>query len=200
MPAKIKVPFSRRQLRSDYSRLKSTLKIARKYGVSKKYVSLKLREFEIQAVPRVAPVEEVRRLAESWLSPQEIAQKMGRTPEGINWIVRTYGIKIYKRYHSGIQKRAKGYLMAYRPDHPFCDSKGYVMIHRLVMEASLGRYLHPKEVVHHINGNPGDNRRVNLVLFSCTGDHVRHELKGKKRKPRARGGFARKARATSSDR
>jgi hypothetical protein len=41
------------------------------------------------------------------------------------------------------------------------------------MEAALGRYLRPEEVVHHIDGNPSNNRLDNLRLFASQSDHIR---------------------------
>ena len=66
-----------------------------------------------------------------------------------------------------------GYIGQLNPNHPFCNKRGYVYIHRLVMEKKLGRYLKPSEVVHHINGNKTDNRPKNLELFNTTADHTK---------------------------
>ena len=50
--------------------------------------------------------------------------------------------------------------------HPFADSKGYVMEHRLVMEQHIKRFLTPEEVIHHINHIPYDNRIENLKIMT----------------------------------
>lgn len=47
-----------------------------------------------------------------------------------------------------------------------------VYVHRLVVERVLGRELLTTETVHHINGNPSDNRLDNLILFSSQSAHM----------------------------
>jgi len=59
-----------------------------------------------------------------------------------------------------------GYFYLHRPDHPFSDNGGYTLEHRLIAEKSLGRFLKPGEVVHHINQVTTDNRKENLLI--CT--------------------------------
>lgn len=76
---------------------------------------------------------------------------------------------------------ADGYVMIHKPDHPFANNKGYVFEHRLVMEAAIGRYLQPTEVVHHENENRSDNRLENLRLFSNNEEHKRYEMARTKR-------------------
>jgi hypothetical protein len=67
-----------------------------------------------------------------------------------------------------------GYFLIKTTDHPFADSDGYVREHRLVMESSIGRYLNPKEVVHHIDGNPKNNNIENLMLFANQKEHIKY--------------------------
>jgi hypothetical protein len=83
----------------------------------------------------------------------------------------------------GGTKQVGRYLYRYQPDHPLATKSGYVLDHRLKMEAHLGRALLRSEVVHHRNGDPLDNRIENLEVFQTNADHLRHELKGRPAHP-----------------
>jgi hypothetical protein len=67
------------------------------------------------------------------------------------------------------------YLCVWMPTHPYCDKQGYVRLHRLIMERSLGRFLKPKEVIHHLDGNKLNNNLDNLKLFSNSHEHFKEE-------------------------
>lgn len=56
-------------------------------------------------------------------------------------------------------------------NHPPIKKNKYIQEHRLVMEDYLGRYLKPKEVIHHIDGNKLNNDINNLQLFKNSGEH-----------------------------
>lgn len=51
--------------------------------------------------------------------------------------------------------------------------KGWMLVHRLVMEEHLGRPLQQDEIVHHINHNKLDNRLENLQLMTHS-EHSRY--------------------------
>ncbi len=91
-------------------------------------------------------------------------------------------------YKKGKMIKKDGYILIYKPEHPFLNSHQYVYEHRLVMEGFIGRYLSSKEVVHHINGNKSDNRIENLILFKDIKDHSKHhyEIKTDKEKEKMR--------------
>jgi len=74
----------------------------------------------------------------------------------------------------------KNRLFIYKPDHPFCDSKGYIRNARLVVEKYLGRFLEKSEVIHHINENKLDDRPENLYLFENQSAHCKFHWKIKK--------------------
>lgn len=67
-----------------------------------------------------------------------------------------------------------GYVMIRVPEHPFCNHKGYVMKHRLVVEKHINRFLNPKEQVHHKDGNIRNNRFGNLKIFGSNSEHISH--------------------------
>lgn len=81
--------------------------------------------------------------------------------------------KIKGRHFTGGRRiNGQGYVEIWSPYHPYVRGKGYVKEHRLVMEKHLKRFLDPKEVVHHKNGNKLDNRIENLELFESNGVHT----------------------------
>ncbi len=77
-------------------------------------------------------------------------------------------------WKGGRVKNSKGYILIYKPNHPYPHIRKYVYEHRLVMEKHLGRYLTKKEVVHHINGIVNDNRIENLMLFANLSEHFKY--------------------------
>lgn len=70
----------------------------------------------------------------------------------------------------------RGYVQAYCPLHPKANSCGYVMLHTVIMEQHIGRYLTDDEVAHHINHVRSDNRIENLLLMSKK-DHMSMHMK-----------------------
>lgn len=83
-----------------------------------------------------------------------------------------YSGKNNKKWNGGKAFSSHGYIQDHMPSHPYCDDRGYVYEHRLVIEKHLGRYLSTNEVVHHIDGNKSNNSLENLRLMTNE-DHSR---------------------------
>lgn len=73
---------------------------------------------------------------------------------------------------NGGRVKSKGYVLLYKPEHPFANKKGYVQEHRLVIEEANKITLLPMALVHHKNGIKDDNRLENLEVLSKT-EHMR---------------------------
>ena len=56
------------------------------------------------------------------------------------------------------------------------DGRRY-LLHRVIMERHLGKPLKPGAIVHHLNGDPSDNRISNLVVTTQR-EHAKHHRWG----------------------
>lgn len=65
------------------------------------------------------------------------------------------------------------YVQIWCPEHPAANS-GWVFLHKLVMERTMGRLLQPGETVHHIC-DKRDNRPEALIVCRET-EHVKAHL------------------------
>ncbi len=76
------------------------------------------------------------------------------------------------KWRGGKVKGPQGRVMVYAPGHHLATAVNgtYALEYRMVAEVKIGRALLPTEDVHHINGNPHDNRPENLQVMS----HAKH--------------------------
>ena len=81
--------------------------------------------------------------------------------------------------------KQNGYVLAKAEYHPYANKRGYVPLHRLLIENELGRYLTPrKELVHHIDGNRENNELQNLKLTTPQEHYIGEHFE--KRNPNGR--------------
>jgi len=97
------------------------------------------------------------------------------------------GEKSY-RWKGGKRINSEGYVLSLVYQHPYITNDGYMMEHRLIMEKTIGRYLFPEEVIHHINGIRNDNRIENLKLINKN-EHSKYHSKKIKRLRDEKGRF-----------
>jgi hypothetical protein len=82
-------------------------------------------------------------------------------------------------WKGGVRVDRRGYILVYKPDHPFAAANGCVRLHRLVTEEKLGRYLTADEVVHHKDEDPGNNSPENLMVYATNAIHIAETLSGR---------------------
>ncbi len=70
---------------------------------------------------------------------------------------------------------SKGYTRCLCPKHPNADKTGSVYEHVYRASLALGRGLKRGEVVHHIDGNPANNKNSNLLVCSHAYHRQLHE-------------------------
>jgi len=119
------------------------------------YYSLHKEQFKIKAKEYyTSHKEEINKRARRWQTNNTSACKNnnreGKTREK------------HPRWNGGEHKN-RGYVYVLSPQHPKCESGGYVKRCRLVLEAKLGRYLLPGCLPHHINGIKDDDSPENLM-------------------------------------
>lgn len=189
---------SKSKVVEDYLNGKSTIDLAREFGVTPPTIArvLKRRGVKTRSQSELnrmrAPFDEAELLKmvdEAQLSLWQIAEKLGVSPATVSRAMRRLGARSKKGRGSPMEKnyfwkggRSKdvdGYILVKVADHPFADKRGYYREHRLVMEAVLGRYLDPIEVVHHRDGVRDNNDPSNLEVYATNADHLREELTGK---------------------
>lgn len=167
---KIEVP-PKDELQTLYQKTLSATKVATHYGVCKDTIiawmkGYGLPRFTRQTIKGYIPLVKMY-LEEKDKTAKEVANLLGIDQVSLNKLLRQLGKeKSFDSFHRGYITTHSGYRMIRDIAHPFRDSKGYVREHRLVMEKYLGRYLDEYEVIHHINGDPSDNRIENLELCS----------------------------------
>lgn len=117
------------------------------------------------------------------LNTRKLAKRLKRSLGCVHTRAYLLGLKFAKEGYKDVRGGEKHhnwkggrvpigiYILIYQPTHPYKTQLGYVLEHRLVMEKAIGRYLKPKERVHHIDFDGNNNVIDNLHLFPDIKDH-----------------------------
>ena len=97
--------------------------------------------------------------------------------------------KNHPNFKFGKYKHTNGYVVVSAKKHPTSDAKGRIYEHRYVVERIRGKALPKRAQVHHVNGDPTDNRPSNLVV--CP-DNKYHGLLHARQRVRDLGGDPRR--------
>jgi DNA-binding CsgD family transcriptional regulator len=176
----------------------NTAEIAAQLDVSPQTVLRRLRAAGLRirgprdwAAKLMKPMDlRVQEMATQGHTVREIAEELGEQEEALRRRMVRRGIPRQEAkprpehnhfWQGGRTVDERGYVLIHRPDHPYATEAGYVREHRLVMEAQLGRYLLPTEVVDHIDGVTDHNDPSNLRVFASNADHLRATLTGRRR-------------------
>ena len=134
-------------------------------------------------------------LSDGTRSSSEIAEMLGVGRRYVSKIQLQKGLPRLKegarggagnhQFDTGRRIGTDGYVVVTAPqDHPYARLRTKretkrIPEHRLVMEATLGRYLLPAEVVDHLDGLTLHNAPSNLRLFASNREHLRLTLGGR---------------------
>lgn len=136
---------------------------------------------------------QVQSLLDQGMTQLQVATQLGVSLNTIERRVRSWGLQTARTgprlaqghkfcWEDGRTLDKHGYVEVYAPMHPHARARsGKVFEHRLLMEVVLGRYLQPKEVVHHLDDHPRHNFPENLSVYATNADHLRAELTGRKK-------------------
>ncbi len=183
--------------------------LGNRYGMSQQTAGRRLREDGVEMRPPYARTDQhalrlaearripldhdrLRKLASLEMSTSEIGAELGVSDDCVRERMILLGIprlpgkaRLEKHPHwaGGLTVDKHGYILQWCPGHPGGDRQRKVRLHRVVMEADLGRYLRDGEVVDHIDGDTSNNHIENLRLFSTNAEHLRVTLTGSRKIP-----------------
>ncbi len=171
-------------------------KVGKLLGVTTEVIGYWMRKFRIKRRSRSEAhlIKLPRKLYHNkdWLHKQYLDKKLSTcqiskicdtAPQVITYWMEKFNIPVrnpkeaarrgenHPSWKGGRCVKSDGYIFIYTPRHPNKNKDNYVYEHRLVMEKHIGRYLHPWEMIHHIDGIRANNRIKNLELLPGRGQH-----------------------------